>query len=329
MVTDYAWPTLDIEKSIVTPAGGELVVAGKDDHSAMLALAPQSHAILVNWNRLTADVIAAATKCLIITRYGVGVDNIHIATATEQGIVVCNVPDYCMDEVSNEAMALLLCGARRTLIYDRAVRSGTWDVKTGMPFARLRGQTLGIVGFGRIGRALAPKALSFGLRVIACDPYINQSEMLEHNVIPADLDSLLRESDYISLHTPLTPETRHLINDAALRKMKPTAWLVNTARGPIVDTTALVVALREGRLAGAGLDVLPQEPPDKHDPLYDLPNVVLTPHSAFYSEGSLQELLTKSATRIAEALRGETPSFIVNPEVLQQPNCRLLHRRRE
>jgi len=220
-------------------------------------------------------------------------------------------------------MALLLCGARGILTYDRSVHSGTWDVKVGMPLYRLQGMTLGIVGFGRIGRTVAPKAQAFGLRVVACDPYIDPQEMLQRGVTPRDLDTLLRESDFVTLHTPLTPETRGMIGRENLRKMKPSAWLINTARGPVIDTSALYDALSKKQIAGAGLDVLPQEPPDYNDPLFTLPNVIVTPHSAFYSEGSLQELQAKAAERVVEALTGKVPGTIANPAILRQANCRL------
>ena len=322
LIIDYAWPTIDIEREIITKAGGEVLVSSTGEQNELIELAPPVTAIMSNWRPLRAPVIEVATKCQVIARYGVGVDNIDVAAATKHGIVVTNVPDYCMDEVSNEAMAMLLCGARGILKFDRSVRSGVWDVKLGMPLFRLKGLTLGIIGFGRIGKTVAPKAQGFGLQVIAYDPYIDQQEMTQRNVKPVDLDTLLRTSDFVTIHTPMTPETNKMIGEEALRKMKPTAWLINTARGGVVDTVALAAALREGRLAGAGLDVLPQEPPPK-DEFLNLPNVIFTPHSAFYSEGSLQELQAKAAQRVAEVLQGKVPSNIVNPAVLQQPNCRL------
>lgn len=325
LITDYAWPNLDIERRVLTQAGAEVIVAPTGRQDELIELVPAVDAVLSNWQPLRAPVIEAAENCKLICRYGVGVDNIDVKVATARGIVVTNVPDYCMDEVSNEAMAMLLCGARRILTYDHSVRSGTWDVKVGMPLFRLRGLTLGIIGFGRIGKAVAAKAHGFGLHMIACDPYIDQKEMTQRNVTPVDLDTLLRTSDFVTIHTPLTPETHNMIGVEALRKMKPTAWLINTARGAVVDTAALVSALRGGRLAGAGLDVLPQEPPAKDDELMSFPDVIFTPHSAFYSEGSLEELEGKAAQRVVELLEGKVPSNIVNPTVLEQSNCRLRH----
>ena len=326
LVTDYAWPNLDTERDALGKIGAELVAASTGDEEELHALAPRADAILTNWKRVSAKTIAQATRCLIISRYGVGVDNIDVEAATSHGIVVTNVPDYCMDEVSTEAMALLLCGARRIMVYDRQIRAGGWDMRTGLPFPRLWGLTLGIIGFGRIGRAVAPKAQAFGLRVIACDPYIDRQEMVKRSVTPADLDTLLRESDFITLHVPLTPETNKMIGEKTLGKMKPTAWLINTARGGVVDTEALAVALKQGRIAGAGLDVMPQEPPAANEPLRSLPNVVMTPHSAFYSEGSLQELQAKATKRIVDVFSGKTPEHIINPAVLKQANYRLKSR---
>jgi D-3-phosphoglycerate dehydrogenase / 2-oxoglutarate reductase len=323
LVTDYAWPSLATERDALGKIGAELVEASTGEEEELQALAPQADAILTNWKPVSAKTIAKALKCSIISRYGVGVDNIDVETATNHGIVVTNVPDYCMDEVSTEAMALLLCGARRIMIYDRQIREGGWDMRAGLPFPRLWGLTLGIIGFGRIGRTVAPKAQAFGLRVIAYDPYIDRQEMVKRNVTPTDFDTLLRESDFVTLHVPLTPETTKMIGEKTLGKMKPAAWLINTSRGGVVDTEALVVALKKGRIAGAGLDVMPQEPPAVDDPLRSLPNVVMTPHSAFYSEGSLQELQAKAVKRIVDVLAGNTPEHIINSSVLKQDNCRL------
>jgi D-3-phosphoglycerate dehydrogenase / 2-oxoglutarate reductase len=322
LVTDYAWPNLDIERKVLSQVGAELIVPTTGTQDELIALAPGADGILVNWNGCSAKVIAAAQKCVVIARYGVGVDNIDTAVATERGIIVTNVPDYCMDEVSNEAMAMLLAGARRLVFYDRAIHNKVWGVKVCMPFPRVRGLTLGIIGFGRIGRTVAPKAQAFGLRLLVCDPYIDQKEISDRGCIPANLETLLKESNFVTLHVPLTPETQGMINEQRLRLMKPDAWLINTSRGPVIDIPALYKVMKGGHLAGAGLDVLPQEPPDWNDPILTLPNIIFTPHSAFYSEGSLQELLTKASTRIAEGLTGQLPSAIVNPEVLKQANLR-------
>jgi D-3-phosphoglycerate dehydrogenase / 2-oxoglutarate reductase len=322
LITDYAWPNLDIERRVLAMAGAEPLVPKEGTQEELAALAPQADAILVNWNGCTGKVIAAADKCVIITRYGVGVDNIDVPAATERGIIVTNVPDYCMDEVSNEAMAMLLAGARRLFLYNTSIHNKTWAVKVGMPFPRVTGLTLGIIGFGRIGKTVAPKAQAFGLKVMVYDPYIDQKVITDRGCIPASFETLLKESDFVTLHVPLTPETNGLINEQAVRMMKPSAWLINTSRGPVVDTKGLYKVMKEGHLAGAGLDVLPQEPPDWNDPIFTLPNIIFTPHSAFYSEGSLAELLEKASLRVVEALTGKTPANLINPDVFKQSNLR-------
>ncbi|MCC7354084.1 MAG: C-terminal binding protein [Anaerolineae bacterium] len=323
LVTDYVWPSLDMERETLARVDAELLVAPTGQEAELRALAPEADAILTCFKRVSAETIAAAPRCLVISRYGVGVDNMDVAAATAHGIVVTNVPDYCVDEVSDHTLALLLCAARRVMVYDRSVRDGAWDARIAMPIPRLRGLTLGIIGYGRIGRAVARKAAAFGLQILVSDPGTTAEEAEREGVAVADMDTLLREADFVTLHAPLTAATQNLLGEEAVRKMKPTAWLVNTARGGLVDTAALAAALREGRLGGAALDVLPQEPLPAGDPLRLLPNVILTPHVAFYSEGSLQELEAKAAEHVAQVLRGEVPTNVVNPAVLRQANLRL------
>lgn len=323
LVTDYVWPNLDIEEQVLGEVGAELMVARRGDEDELRSLAPEADAILTCFRQVSGDTIRAATRCLTIARYGVGVDNIDVDVATAEGIVVTNVPDYCVDEVSDHAMALLLCAARRVTIYDRSVRAGEWSAEVGMPIPRIRGLTLGIVGLGRIGQAVARKASVFGLRLLAYDPYPPSDDEIMQMVNLVDLDTLLRESDFVTVHAPLTPETEGLIGEVSLHKMKTTAWLVNTSRGGLVDTTALCKGIQEGWLAGAALDVLPNEPPEEDDPLRSLPNVILTPHVSFYSEGSLAELERRAAEHAAQVLRGDIPTNVVNTGVLEQANCRL------
>lgn len=323
LVTDYAWPSLDVERRVLETAGATPLAAETGEEAELVGLAPSADAILTNWKRVGPAVLDAARRCRIVSRYGVGVDNIAVDHATRLGIPVTNVPDYCCEEVSDHAMALLLACARRVVSFATATRRGVWDVRAGRPIPRLRGQTLGLVGFGRNARALAPKALGFGLRILAYDPWVGPEVVAPFGTMTPDLETLLGESDYVSIHVPLTPETRGLIGAATLRLMKPTAYLINTARGPIVDEAALGRALAEGWIAGAGLDVLEQEPPAPGHPLLALENVVVTPHAAFYSETSVEELARKAAERVAQALRGEVPASVLNPEVLRRPDCRL------
>ena len=324
LVTDYMWPSLDIERGILAEAGAELVVAEQGEPDELIRLAEGVSAILTNWKRVPAEALEAAPGCVVVSRYGVGVDNIPVERATELGIMVVNVPDFCLDEVSDHAMALLLACARRIVPFASATRAGTWDllgIGRGLP--RLRGQQLGIVGYGNIARALVPKAQGFGLDVLAYTPRLAPGSDASGVRTTNDLGELLASSDYVSVHAPATPETRGLIGEAELRAMKPTAYLVNTSRGALVDEEALHRALVEGWIAGAGLDVLAQEPPPAGHPLLGLENVIATPHAGFYSEAAIEELATKAARNAATALRGEVPATILNPSVLEQPNCRL------
>ncbi len=318
LITDYVWPNLDPERSVLEPLGAELVPSPGGEESQLVALATDADAIMTCFAKVTRQVIESAPKCRIVARYGIGVDNIDVQAATERGIVVTNVPSYCQDEVSDHALALLLGLARKVTVYDRATKSGRWDVQAGQPIHRVRGRTLGIVGLGRIGALLAAKAHAFGLRVLAHDPYLTAEQARERGAEKVDFPSLLRESDFISIHAPLGARegTAGLFSDAEFAAMKPTAFLINTARGGIVDDRALERALREGVIAGAGIDVLPSEPPPAGSPLLRLDNLILTPHAAFYSEESLVDLQTLAAREVARALTGERPLAVINPQVL-------------
>jgi len=316
LITDYAWPTIDIEREILTKARAEVLTASTGEQNELIDLAPPVHAILANWRPLRAPVIEVAGQCQIICRYGVGVDNIDVEAATEHGIVVTNVPDYCMDEVSTEAMALVLCAARRILHYDRSVRTGAWDVKLGMPLFRLKGLTLGIIGFGRIGKGVARRAKGFDMRVIYTDVQrVDEATEREYGVMYVDKRTLLRESDFVSLHIPLFAETQHFLSDPEFALMKKTAILVNAARGPIVDEKALVRALKEAKIAGAGLDVYEKEPKCERA-LLSMKNVVLAPHTASGSIETRTKMAMMAAQNCAAGLTGQRPPNIVNPEIL-------------
>jgi D-3-phosphoglycerate dehydrogenase / 2-oxoglutarate reductase len=265
---------------------------------------------------MTARVIEKLKRCKIIARYGIGVDNVDLAAATKAKILVTNVPDYCIDEVSDHALALLLALARRLTAADGAVKAGGWDVVAHAGIRRLRGQTLGLLGFGKIAKALASKVEPLGMKVLVYDPYLDPALIAQHGVEAVSLDRLLAEADTVSIHVPLSPETRNIVGKRELARMKPTAFLINTSRGGIVDEQVIAVALKEGRLGGAALDVLSVEPPPADHPLRQAPNVILTPHLAFYSRESVIELQTKAAEEVARALKGEPPRCPVNPEVL-------------
>ncbi|HET6172732.1 MAG TPA: C-terminal binding protein [Gaiellales bacterium] len=325
LVTDYAWPSLEIERAILSEVDAELVVAESGEAAELVALAPGADAILTNWKRVPVEALDAADRCVVVARYGVGVDNIPVAHATRLGILVVNVPDFCVEEVSDHALALLLACARRIVTFARSTREGQWDLLgLGRGLPRLRGQRLGLVGFGNTARALVPKARGLGLEVAAYTPRLAPGHDPHTGVeLTDDLAGLLASSDYVSLHAPATPETAGLIGEQALRGMKPSAYLINTSRGALVDEAALQRALTEGWIAGAALDVLGQEPPRPDHPLLALGNVIATPHAAFYSETAIAELETKAARNVAAVLRGEVPVNLVNPAVLELPAYRL------
>lgn len=326
LITDYAWPSLDIERAILQTVDAEIVAAHSGEESELVQLAPSCDAILTNWQKVTPAVLDAAPHCLIVSRYGIGVDNIAVEHATQLGMLVTNVPDFCLDEASDHTMALLLAWNRQIVTYATATRQSIWQVNSGHPMRRLYGQTLGIIGYGNIAQTLVPKALGFGLKVIVYTPRLSAEEVAGFGancVVTNDLDELLSLSDYVSIHVPLTKETRGMIDTRALRLLKPTAYLINISRGAVIDETALYQALRDGWFAGAALDVLIQEPPQQDYPLLSLPNVIVTPHAAFYSEDAVADVQRKAAEHVASVLRKETPTNILNAQVLRSPTYRL------
>ncbi len=315
-VTDYVFPSLEPEQRVLAPLGAELRPGQCRSEEEIIELTRGADAVLNCYAKMTARVIEKLNRCKIIARYGIGVDNVDLVAATGAGILVTNVPDYCVDEVSDHALALLLALARQIVLADGAVREGRWDVVAHAGILRLRGQTLGLLGFGKIARVLASKVQPLGIKVLVYDPYVDSELIERHGAEAADLDRLLAEADVISIHVPLSLETRNLIGQRELARMKPTAFLINTSRGGIADEQALAEALKAGRLGGAALDVLNAEPPPPDHPLRQAPNVILTPHLAFYSRESVVELQTKAAEEVARALKGEPPRSPVNREVL-------------
>ena len=271
---------------------------------------------------MTTAVVEAAQQCKVIGRCGIGLDNIDVETATALGMVVTNVPAYCIDEVSDHTMALLLSCARKISLLDRTIKNGDWTRDVGPPMRRIRGQKLGIIGFGKIGKAIVPKAKAFGLEVLIYSPRATEQLANEHGVTLVDFPELLAASDFITIHAPLNPETEDLLDAEAFRQMKPTAYVLNTSRGGIIDTGALYDALTTGEIAGAGLDVLAEEPPQSDEPLLALDSAILTPHAAFTSEESTYDLEVTAAAEVARVLAGQMPESVVNPEVLSSPMLR-------
>jgi phosphoglycerate dehydrogenase-like enzyme len=313
LVTDIAWPSADVERQVLAAAGAELVLAESGDAAELSRLAADVDAILTCFAHVTADVLEAATRCRTVARYGVGVDNIDVVKATALGMVVTNVPVYCVDEVADSALVGILALARRLVPLTRDVAAGGWGRDVPGAGTRLRGKTLGLVGLGAVGSALATRARALGLEVIAHDLSGRPASGVR---LVDSLDELLEQADAVSLHVPLTDRTRHIIGADQLKAMKPSAWLVNTARGPLVDTEALLAALDAGEIAGAALDVTDPEPLPVDHPLRVRGDVVLTPHTAFSSDGSLAELATKAATNVVDVLTGRIPATVVNPDVL-------------
>jgi D-3-phosphoglycerate dehydrogenase / 2-oxoglutarate reductase len=310
-VTDSPFPSLDPAKAALARIDPELRVANSASAEDILAVGRDADAILITYAKLPGDLLRQLRRCKAIGRFGLGVDNIDIATATELGITVTYVPDYCMQEVSDHAMALLLALARKVPQSNALVQAGRWDMPAVVPIHRLAGRVLGLVGFGNIPRALAPKAKAFGLRVVAHDPNVSQHALSAVGVESMSFDRLLEISDFVSIHAPLLPVTRGLFNAEVFGKMKQGSYLINTARGPLVDEDALLAALDSGRLAGAALDVVAVEPLPKESRLIGRDNVVLTPHTGFYSVEALNELQTKCAADVARVLSGEPPVYPV------------------
>jgi D-3-phosphoglycerate dehydrogenase len=314
LLTDRAWPDTSIEREILEAAGAELIEAADTRESALCGLAAGVDAIAVNWAAVTDAVVRAARRCRVICRTGIGLDNIAVATATELRIPVTNVPDYCVGEVADHALALLLACARNIAFFHLRTKSGEYSLQAAPTMPRLAGKRLGLVGLGLIGRNLAGKARALGLEVLAHTASGNDHGTGSRMVA---FDELLRESDFVSLHAPLTDATRHLFGLPQFETMKRSAFLINTARGGLVDHAGLAAALERHLIAGAALDVFEPEPPDLSSALFQDERVIVTPHAAFVSHESLVELRTRVAHQIVDVLAGRRPEGVVNPEVYQ------------
>ena len=312
LFTDLPWGDAGIERAALSRIGADVVEAPDGDEATLLDLAHDASAIATCWAQVTERVIRSAPECRLVARMGIGLDNIAIAAATERGIPVTNVPDYCVEEVAEHALALLLALARNVAFFHLRTKQGQYDLQAAPAMRRLSTQTLGLFGLGRIGHTVASKARALGLTVIAHTASGNDHGS---GCTMVSFDSLLARSDYLSLHAPLTDRTRHRFDAAAFVRMKPTACLINTSRGALVDEQALHQALLSGGLAGAALDVFEHEPADLTQPLYRDERVIVTPHAAFVSIESLIELRTRVAAQIAAALAGEKPQNVVNPEI--------------
>ena len=324
LITDHVWPTTEPEATVLREeADAEVVVAPDGSEETLISLAGDVDAIMTCFAQVTPNVLKAASNCVAVGRFGVGVDNIAVDTATELGMAVTYVPDYCVDEVSDHVMALLLTWNRRVALFDNSVKGEGWgSVPLTMRMMRLRGKTIGIIGFGRIGQAVAQKALAFGMRVLASDPLFNPQTAALRGARYVDTDTLLRESDFVSLHAPLNPHTQNMIGERELGLMKSESFLVNCARGGLIDEDALHSTLTGGGIAGAGLDVMADNHPSNDHPLLSLDNIIITPHVAFFSQESTLELEQRAAREVACVLTGRMPDNLVNPAVLEHESPR-------
>lgn len=316
VITDCDHESIGPEQEVVARAGAELVRTQSATEEEVIANAAGADAVLVQYAPITAKVLAALPSLRAVGRYGVGVDTVDVAAATARGVAVCNVPDYGTEEVSDHAIALTLSLARGVVGLDRGVRRGSADLDVVKPLHRIAGRTFGVVGLGAIGRATGRKARGVGYDVIGYDVLTQPGTTLPDGLVTTSFDEVLERAHVVSLHVPLTAATHHLIGAAELARMRPDALLINTCRGAVVDTGALVAALHAGAIGGAGLDVHEVEPLPAGSPLTEFDNVVLTPHAAWYSEESAVELKRRVTENVVDVCAGRRPRNILNPEVL-------------
>ena len=315
LITDQVFGGTAIERALLEPLGVEVVEAPDAEEATLVRLASGVDAMLVCYARVSDAVVeAAAPSCRLIARYGIGYDNVPIATASRLGILVTNVPDYCLDEVADHTMALLLAVARGLPALDRSVRAGGWEVPNS-GIHRMRGRRLALLGVGRIGRRVAERGVAFGLSVAGYDPYLEHWDQLPVSRATT-LEELLGEADFVSLHAPLNADNHHLIRESTIAMMHRSPAIVNTARGGLVDLAAATAALDDGLLSALALDVTDPEPLPQDHPLRSHPRAIVTPHASFYSAEAQNELQRRAAEEVVRSLRGEAPRCPVNPEVL-------------
>lgn len=321
VVTDYIepdlnWETAEMAKRGIDFATHQIKFAPLDE---VIAKTSDADVVVVNMLRVNRELISGLKKCKLVIRHGVGYDNVDVAALNEAGIPLCYIPDYCVEEVAEQAIALMFaCGRRivssRKVLDDSSAR-GIWDFNPVIPVFRMAGQTVGIIGCGRIGSRVYQKLASFGVKFLICDPYLTDERKRELGIEVVDKETVFRESDFVTIHTPLTPETRHIVNAGTLAMMKRSAYLVNTARGPMVDANALAEALKKGTIAGAGIDVFDIEPPPADYPLFGLPNAILTPHLAWYSEDAAWRIRELIVLEIDRFVAGQAPRYLGKPSV--------------
>ena len=320
-ICDYDFPDIKPEQEVLSQLSNMQLVTGQcKSEDEVIALAHDADGIINQWNHITERVIDRLEHCKVIATYGIGYDKIDCAAAARRGICVCNVPDYCIQEVANHAMALMLALSRQLMESNRLMHEGKYGFMfLDQPLFRLQGKTVGLIGFGKIARALASKLqTAFEMKIKVFDPYVTDEQASRCGVVKVSLSQLLSNSDFVSIHVPLTEESRHMISDVQFALMKPTAYLINVGRGAIVDEDALYRALYERRIAGAGVDVFETEPLAMESPLMKLNNIILTPHSAYYTVESMRDLQYGAAKNVFAVLSGDTPINVVNMQQIKQ-----------
>lgn len=321
VISDYQYDTIEPQREVVRGfKEAKLIDLQCRTEEDVLTMAADADIIINQYAPMTERVINGLERCRAIIRYGIGVDTIDVKAATAKGIYVCNIPDYGVDETSNHAISMIMALARKLPVITADVKRGNWGLECAKPLHRFAGSTLGLVGLGRIATAVAAKMAAFNLNIIAYDPYVSEDHAAQAGVRLVDFETLYRSSDYISVHCPSTDENYHLINRDVLRQMKPTAYLINAARGSIVDEQALIWALEEGEIAGAGLDVLEKEPIDINSRLLRMDQVIVTSHFGGYSEEAIDTLQKKAALEAVNILSGNPPFHAVNGDLIKVKN---------
>lgn len=318
VITDYEYESIAAERGIIEAAGHTLCDYQCRQPEKLIPLVRDADAVITQYADMNAEVISAMEKCRVIVRYGIGFNNVDVDAAAQKGIYVCNVPDYGVEEVSDHAVMLILALAKKLPVYMQAVKKGDWGYTSVVPLQRFCTSTVGLIGFGRIPQLVARKLSGWGVRMLAYDPWGSLEAAQKLNVTLTDLDTIYAQADYISVHCPLTKETQGMIDMAAMQRMKPTTCLINTARGGVICEKDLLLALEQGIIAGAGLDVFEQEPLAPEHELLRLDQVLVTPHSAWYSETAIASLKEKVAEEAVRVLNGEQPLHCVNFHQLSQ-----------
>ena len=318
VITDYQYEHISQEKSIIEGAGHTLVAYQLKNATELIPLLRDADAVITQYAEINDAVISNMESCRIIIKYGIGVNNIDAVAAAKKGIYVCNVPDYGVEEVANHAVTMLLMLAKKMPILTEAFRNGDWGYSSVVPLQRFAGSTIGLMGFGRIPQLVAKKLGGFDVRLIACDPFISKSACEKLGVKPVSFDELIKQSDYISIHCPLIPETEGMFNADVFKRMKVSSCIINTARGPVIDQEALIMALQQGEIRGAALDVFESEPLGMDSPLLHMDQVIATPHCAWYSEESIATLQRKVAEEVVNVLNGNEPWNCTNRGLLKR-----------